>query len=315
MADSESRHPGLQIHAGDKVYIPAGGLQIWVNPDGTAGVGASIAVDPWLPDLSVSTGTPAIVIEGIARKGFSVSSICTGQTINACQKARDVRELLAYPGVARLKHMAVIDGTNALGILDLDKARGQVRHSSPEEPLLVEEIYEPANAKNTVRADDPLIDYILTADKRPFRLVELPGNKLGTVDVEDLQKVPVRALLFMHFVQLEDMLVRSLSSEQPQLLRQEYYEHGIDADPLGNSGAGPVRKVETYSFGSLLRSAIGQGVLNLHRSEVSFLERYRNYLAHGPRWYITRRSDVAPLVNCVKRVLELIREVDAEGKK
>ena len=68
-----------------------------------------------------------------------------------------------------------------------------------DQRLLVEDIYEPLCRDNCLKGDSPLLDYLLSADKRPFRLVELPGQKLGTVDVEDLQKLPVRVLLFMKF--------------------------------------------------------------------------------------------------------------------
>ena len=314
---SDKREGGLTINAGDKAYVPPGGLQLWINPDGTMGSRMSLAIDPWLPDLAPDAGTPVDVIQTIARRGFTVGSICTGQWIKACQATHDVRELLANPEVARLRHMAVIDGTQAIGILDLDKARGKVRYNDERSVLRVEEIFEPLSEENSLRGDSPLIDYILTADTHPFRLVEMPESKLGTVDVEDLQKVPVRILLFMHFIQLEDMLVRRLSEEDPGMLDQIRYEQGVNAEPLGNSGSGPVRHIETYGFRKLLRRARDRSILTLTRRELPFLERYRNVLAHSPIWYITRRSDAGPLVNCFKRVLELIQEAlpDDETKR
>ena len=314
---ADKREGGLTINAGDRAYVPPGGLQLWVNSDGTMGSQMSLAIDPWLPDLSANAGTPVDVIQAIARQGFTVSSICTGQWIKACQKTHEVRELLAHPEVARLRHMAVVDGTQAIGILDLDRARGQVRYNDERSSLSVGKVYEPLSEENSLRGDSPLIDYILTADTRPFRLVEMPGNKIGTVDVEDLQKVPVRILLFMHFIQLEDMLVRRLSEEDPRMLDQIRHEQGVNAEPLGNSGSGPVRHIETYGFRKLLRRARDRSILTLRRRELPFLERYRNALAHSPGWYITRRTDAGPLVNCFKRVLELIQEAlpDDESKR
>ena len=44
--------PGVQVNAGDSLYIPAGGLQIWNNADGTLGRRLTVAVDPWLPARS-----------------------------------------------------------------------------------------------------------------------------------------------------------------------------------------------------------------------------------------------------------------------
>lgn len=305
---AENNEGGLTINPGDRLYVPQGGLKFWVNPDGTMGSAVSLAIDPWLPDLSMDAGTPAGVIQGISRRGFTVGSICTGHWIKACQKSHEVRELVAHPELMRYRHMAVIDGRQAIGILDLDRARGKVGHDDERSPLRVEEVFEPVNDENTMSSDSPLIDYILTADTRPFRLVKMPGNKLGTVDIEDLQKVPVRILLFMHFIQLEDTLVRRLPEVDPTMLQQIRYEKGVEAEPLGNSGSGPVRLIETYGFRKLLREARARSIVTFQRREMPFLERYRNTLAHSPTWYITRRTDVGPLVKCFRRVLELIQE-------
>ena len=302
----------LPVNAGDRPYIPRGGLQLWVNPDGTVGSSMSLAVDPWLPDPSGDAGTPVEVIQAIARRGFTASSICTGKWIKACQETYEVRDLLANSDLARLRHMVVVDGMQAIGILDLDKARGQVRYNDERSSLLVRDVYEPVSEENVLRGDSPLIDYILTADEHPFRLVRMPGNKLGTINIEDLQKTPVRVLLFMHFIQLEDMLVRRICEADPDMLEQIRHEPGVSAEPLGNSGSGPVRRIETYGFRKVLRTAKDLGILTLPPRELPFLERYRNALAHSPNWYITRRMDAGPLVSCFKRVLELIQEASPD---
>ena len=306
--DSDHRGTGVKILAGDKVYIPAGALQIWIKKDGSTGMAAALGVDPWLPDPSASGGTPKEVVDVITRQGFQVSSICTNDTISACPVSCEVRQLIAHPETQRLRYMAVIDGTNAVGALDLDRARGKVRYSDPNQNLLVEHVFEPVNADNYLRGDSALIDYILTADVRPFRLVELAGHKLGTIDVADLQKLPVRVLLFMKFSHLETLLARQMCIRQPRLLDIARTDPGLDTGALGNTGSGPERRIERYKFGTLLRSAKREGFITIRSEEIRFLERYRNNIAHGPRWYITRRGEVAALVNCLKRVSELIEQ-------
>ena len=101
--------------------------------------------------------------------------------------------------VAHLKHMAVVDGRQAVGVLDLDKAR---KYHDSNHLAIVDGVYEPLRRDHCLKGDSPLINYILTADKRPFRLVDI-GGKLHAVDVFDLQKLPVRVLLFMKFVHLD----------------------------------------------------------------------------------------------------------------
>ena len=134
---------GIPISPGDKPYIPAGGLQIWIDDDGNVDGGISFAVDPWLPDLSADSETPADIMESIAKQGFLLGSICTRRFINACDKARSIGKLIGHPEVIKLKHMAVFAENSVIGTLDLDKARGAFRHGDPQQNLLVEDIYDP----------------------------------------------------------------------------------------------------------------------------------------------------------------------------
>ena len=310
--DSENTNSGVHLRAGDRAYFPPGALQIWINEDGTTGTGGSLAVDPWLPDLSISTRTPTEVMEAISSRGFPIGSICKRDRIYGCQKSREVQELLSHPDAPRLRYIAVLDANRACGILDLDQARGAIRLKDQNQKLLVEDIFEPLSRDNCLSGDSPLLDYLLTADERPFRLVELPGHKLGTVDVDDLQKLPVRVLLFMKFSHLETLLARGLYVRQPRLQEIVGTAPGIKSGELGDSGSGPERRIERYRFGQLLREAQREGFITLDGEGISFLERFRNNLAHGPRWYITRRAEVGSLVNCVRRVCELIDEASME---
>ena len=135
---SNPKNVGLTIRAGDRMYIPAGGLRLWINDDGTTGMSASVAVDPWLPDLLANGGTSSETVEAITN-GIPVSSVC-GDHVYACQKSRNLYELIHHPDVTRLRHMAVLDGEQAVGVLDLDKAR---KYHDPARLTLVEEVYEP----------------------------------------------------------------------------------------------------------------------------------------------------------------------------
>ena len=302
---------GVEIRAGEQLYIPPGGLRLWANSNETIGGNVSIAVDPWLPDLSASSGTPTDVIKGIIKRGFPISSIGTKTTVNACQKSHQVQTLLATTETIRIKHIAVIDGSQACGVLDLDKARGQTRSDGR---LLVADIYEPLNEQNCLHGDSPLIDYILTCDKHPFRLIQLANNELGTVDVEDLQKVPVRVLIFMKLTQLETLLARQLCAQDPTYREVVRIVEGQTSELLGNSGAGPERRIERLYFKNLLQKAKDHSLIDVTSDEIAFLNRYRNNIAHGPRWYITRRAEVGAFVNCVKRISGLVEELDAGSR-
>ena len=88
-ASVNPKRGGLVVKAGDRVYIPAGGLRISLDKDGTTSVSASVAVDPWLPDMSANGGTSDETVDAIMRNGFPVSSIC-GDHVNACHKSQSL---------------------------------------------------------------------------------------------------------------------------------------------------------------------------------------------------------------------------------
>ena len=205
----------------------------------------------------------------------------------------------------------MIDGSSAFGVLDLDKARGEVNHYDPNQRLLVGDICEPLDQDNCLRGDTPLMEYILTADHRPFRMVRLANDGLGTVDVEDLQKLPVRILLFTKISHLETLLARRLCVSRPQLLDISNTSQGPAAASLGSFGSGPLRRVEKLNFGHLLRKAKEDNLISINGEEIKFLVGCRNGVAHGPRWYITRRQEVTAFVNFVKKISDLINELDA----
>ena len=274
MENETQRNPksgGLVVKAGDRVYMPAGALQIWTNEHGTTGTSAVVVVDPWLPDISANGGTSSDTVDAIMKSGFPVGAIC-GDTVNACQKSQPLHELVRHPDVSRLRHMAVLDGREVVGVLDLDKAR---KYHDPAHPILAEAIYEPLHHDNCLR----------------------------------LQKLPVRVLLFMKFVHLETLLARHLCLRDPTLLDIVTTATGADFGALGKLDIGPLRQIETYYIDRLLKDAQRAHIIKVEDNEIKFLKAYRNRLAHGPRWYITRPSEVALLVRCARRVMELTSEV------
>ena len=310
-SSAEDEPQGITVKAGDRLYIPAGGLQMWINDDGTLGSGMTMAIDPWLPDLTANTETPREVIESIAANGFPVRTICKRDRIYACRGTDTVESLIFRQEIQRLSHIAVVDEERALGVLDLDKARGAFRHKDPGGLLRVDELFESLSKENSIRGDAPLMDYLLDADKHPFRMVEVDG-KLSTVDVEDLQKVPVRTVMLMWFSYLESLLTRRLCEEDPGLLDVIQSKTEVEAAELGTLGTGPERRVERFQFSKLLREASRRGIISLPSAEIEFLSLYRNNIFHGPRWYITRRTEVAALVNCVKKVVSLTGDLAQE---
>ena len=178
--------------------------------------------------------------------------------------------------------MAVIDGTNATGVLDLDRARGEVQHNDPKQNLLVKDVFEPLGPDNWLHGDSPLIDYLLTADVRPFRLVQLAGEKLGTIDVEDSAKAPRARSALYKISHLETLLARQLCIRQPQLLDIVRTDEGLDMGSLGKMDSGPEREIERFKFGSLLRAAKREGFITIKSKEILFLNDTETKLLTAP---------------------------------
>ena len=284
---------------------------MWVDDDGAFGMGVTMAIDPWLHDLTANTETPREVIESITANGFPVRTICKRGQINSCRATDPVRSLIFRQDIQRLSHIAVVDEERALGVLNLDKARSAFKHKDSGDSLRVDDLFEPLSKENTMHGDAPLMDYLLAADKYPFRMVEVDG-KHSTVDVEDLQKVPVRVVVLMWFSYLESLLTRRLCEDDPNLLDIIRSTSEVEGAELGTLGKGPERRVERFHFAQLLREASRCDIVSLQSAEIEFLGHYRNNIFHGPRWYITRPREVATLVNCVKKVVSLARDLARE---
>lgn len=299
-----------KLRAGDRPYIPAGALQIWRRPDGTSGMGATLAVDPWLPDPAIAGGMPCHAVDQMLREAFPLRLIC-GDSFRPCRVDVDVKALVDHPDFQRRRYAAVFRNNEVRGVVDLDAARARIEHGNPEQVLTVGDICDPLDAENSAAADSPLVDYLMAADERPFRVVHENGAVRGTVDVEDLQKLPVRVLLFAKFSHLEALLVRRLCEVQPRHLEVLGTKGPPSPASSGDSGTGPERRIERLRFGELLSEGCSADLIRLSPGEAGLLERYRNNVTHGPRWYITRRGEVGELVNCFKRLSELAAELDA----
>jgi hypothetical protein len=75
----------------------------------------------------------------------------------------------------------------------------------------VSQLMEPLDGTtNLISADAPLIDFVVTADMCPCRLVLDRTDVRGLVTRSDLQRLPVRTLLFGLFIHLELLLTDAL---------------------------------------------------------------------------------------------------------
>ena len=79
----------------------------------------------------------------------------------------------------------------------------------------IEQHYAPLSEGDLIGADASILDFVTHADERPCRLVISGANVVGLVSISDLQKLPVRAVLFALITGLEISMFEAIKKELP----------------------------------------------------------------------------------------------------
>jgi len=80
----------------------------------------------------------------------------------------------------------------------------------PGPTQLVRGMMQPVTDENLISAGAPLLDFVMTADTCPCRLV-LDGTVIrGLITLSDIQRLPVRTVLFALFIHLELLMTDAL---------------------------------------------------------------------------------------------------------
>ena len=286
------------------MYIAAGALQLDMN---SGKLKAVLSIDPWLPQLpGMSQGVDDL--RKVRESAFPVETIYQKPPIPFCTRESVAASLLKDPRVERghLSHMVVADDGRAVGILNLDRVRAEFVSGSRGEAVKVGDIYDELSDENKISAETSIAEYLATVEAQPFRLVALGNGQAGILNVEHLQKLPVRAFVFMELIELEQRLATLLLKDDPKLGEMAKYRKGTDTPKDLWTGDGPVRHIDQWEFRRVLREANSRFQFGLDPTGVESINRFRNQIMHGPQWYITRRRDVRGLVSMVTKIDELI---------
>lgn len=294
----------MEVRAGDRLYIPAGALRLGVSDDGSFKSSVHAAIDPWLPDRETAVGVRPEHVQSIEEKGFPLHTVCSDESIIACRKSDTILTVLYTAGMQRRRYIAVVDNDSVVGTINLDYARGIV---GDDDKMVVGDHYEPNTEASIILGTAPLMDYVLSADTRPYRIVDLGDGRCGNVDVFCLQKMPARTLLQIQFSHLELRIAEFLCKQDSSYSDIVGNIQAQEFSGFGEFAGGPERRIDRLHFGDLLREAKDLcSELGLNNGEIDALNKFRNHIVHGPRWYITRQGDVSCLVKCLKRVRTLI---------
>ncbi|MBO1348051.1 MAG: hypothetical protein EBE86_011935 [Hormoscilla sp. GUM202] len=147
--------------------------------------------------------------------GMQVVSIAS-LDLQTCQVSDKVAEVLTRPALERFDYIPASDRGQIVGVLH--RVEAGKRPGGPEisGTISVGEAMQPLDQLVPISANASLLSYIENADRSFYQLVARGKDIIGIVTPSDLQKFPVRPLLFSAIAGVELLLA--------EWLRQNYRE-------------------------------------------------------------------------------------------
>lgn len=154
------------------------------------------------------------LLSGI-EQGLTVQLISTPRSqLQTCSPTDTVADLLADKSKSRFDFLPVLaaskDDDNFVGLIHLTRVRAE----NPSVAQPVASCMLPLSEANLIGADAGILSYLRTADKRPCCLVVGGTGVKGIVTLSDLQRLPVRPVVFMLITHLELLMADVIRSEQ-----------------------------------------------------------------------------------------------------
>ena len=189
----------------------------------------------------------------------------------------------------------------------------------PEEGIAVQSLMDGLSSANLIGGDGAILDFLREVDEKPYRLV-VAGNRVsGLVTWSDLQKLPVRAVLFGLITGLEMEMARAIRRRYPS--RNDWLQH-LEAGARqkverlitrGGENDSEVDSLLYTHFGDkmkILREMDCPGCWAESRREEHFEEirDLRNAVAHA-RDYVTSREEVTKIQGVIRSLLRIRLEL------
>lgn len=136
--------------------------------------------------------------------------------LKTCQIFDRVAEVLARPELEKFDFIPARDRGRIVGVLHRLEANKTGENPDISGDILVLEAMQPLDESMLISANASLLSYIENADRSLYRLVARGEEIIGIVTPSDLQKFPVRPLLFCAISAVELLLA--------EWLRQKFRE-------------------------------------------------------------------------------------------
>ena len=186
----------------------------------------------------------------------------------------------------------------------------------------VEQVMRPLGSDILISADAPLLDFIYSADTNPCRLVLDRSGVNGLVTLSDIQRLPVRTVLFSLFIHLELLLTEALRAKLgPEKLPFEFLSENRAQDARKRWEDATQSGMDRESLNSLLFAdkktvAEKQRLFGLSRTKINsdlgqIEEHLRNPIAHGAD-FLRTDEDATKLVSAARLVREWIQRARAD---
>ena len=197
--------------------------------------------DPFRPAASLDGDQDAILSH--LERSTPVRLMATIGAFVAADAAEPVAEAAGRADQHRFDYLPVREGADG-PVVGLFARKG----ISPDGAVRVRDVMQPLSTANLIAIDAPLLQFVLSADTNPCRLI-LDDTKIsGLVTLSDIQRLPVRTALFSLFIHLELLLTEAirrniapnqspfdlLSDKRADKARQSWEDSrasGLDRDP------------------------------------------------------------------------------------
>ena len=238
--------------------------------------------------------------------GITVSLIATFD-LQTCAASDKVADVLNRRDLEPFDYIPVTDNQSIVGIL--------VRQECKEGFDVVQEVMEKLHESILISADASLLSFVAEADRTPFCLV-LQGRKItGLVTLSDLQKLPVRPMLFSLITCVELLLAEWLRQKYPNeqdWLAQlsEGRRKKVDEKWQGlQDNDMAIDRITTTEFGDKRDAALKLGAFpdskKLRECQLNAIEKLRNSVAHSGDYALTSEN-AKKVAQTVRDALEII---------
>jgi hypothetical protein len=161
-----------------------------------------------------SLDADANALLGSVERGLSVKLIATPRDRLECAGVdNDLRTVATRNEVQRFDFLPVTQtgesGAPVRGLLRMTPYLNRER----EPEGAVRDHMEPLSEENLIGADAGLLTFVRDADSRPCRLVFAGTEIVGLVTLSDIQRLPVRPVLFMLITHLELLMADAIRAE------------------------------------------------------------------------------------------------------